>query len=1324
MAEIGKISEFDEVKESFVCYEERMSQYFIANDVEDGKKVPIFLTVVGPQTYGLLKNLLAPVLPSTHTYDVLIDTLKRHFTPTPLVIAERYKFHRRDQNDGESVADYMVALRKLSTHCDFGDFLNQALRDRLVCGLKNEVIQKRLLTTVGLTLRMATDTAQAMELAEKDSMELKGTTSPAVSVNKLHRGKFGGHTSKSKSYGYSTNGYSGNQNKSQRHYTGNRQSFQSKNSTSADVKCFRCGNFNHKHFKCPFRNEKCFMCQDRGHISKMCNKRPFSTNNVPAEEFGLWSVYFGEGRRAAYKVRVLLNSKEVEMEVDTGAALSVMPANLYIEHFSNCELKPSSVVLKTYSGEVLNLMGELEVTVTYNNQTVVLPVIVVKGANPALIGRNWLQKLKLDWSNIFKVQADVDIQPWIKKFPTVFAEGFGVIKGHKANIRLKETATPIFYKPRPIPYALKEAVERELDRLESSGVISKVDYSPWATPIVVVPKSDHSIRICGDYKVTVNKCIEVQQYPLPNAEDIFATLAGGTVFSKLDLSSAYQQLMLDKQSELLLTWNTHRGLYRVHRLAFGVASAPAIFQSTLEQILHGMEGVMCRLDDILISAPTTEQHLDRVEMVLQRLEKFGVRLKLSKCVFMQPSVNYLGYKVDSNGIHPLSEKVEAINNAPVPTNVSELKSFLGLLNYYGKFLPNLSTMLNPLHELLQKDTPWLWSKECDKAFMICKQKLTDSKMLVHYDVNKPLKIACDASSYGLGSVISHVDKEGNEQPIAFASRTLNPSERNYSQLEKEALSIIYGIKKFHQYLYGRTFILETDHKPLTTILGPYTAVPTLAAARLQRWALILSAYQYQIVYRSSVEHGNADALSRNPLEVVQDDSLESDLFYFSYVNELPINSHQISEATRKDRLMCKVLEYVKTGWPSFIEDPELKPYFIRRNELSTDQNCILWGMRVIIPGKFQQRLLDHLHEVHPGMCRMKSLARSYLWWPNLDDDIEKKVRGCQVCLSVRKSPPSSPLLPWKWPSRIWQRLHIDYAEFQKQNYLIVIDSHSKWLEVFNMPSTTSARTIEVLRALFSSYGIPEDVVSDNGPQFKSAEFEQFMMNNGIRHICTPPYHPASNGAAERSVQTIKQSLLKQVLQSNTNTNESLKRKLDNFLLMYRVTPHSVTGVPPAELFLKRQLRTRFSMLKPVMQKTVETKQESQIKAHDVKVKNREFQAGQLVYVKNNREGVVKWIPAKITRKLGLQTFLVRVFGKIRYVHVDHLLPSHAIDCKIPEMVTTKTDAPKRNKTDDYMWHVPDINRPNGNVEHRQPNAAIAEPRRSSRPRRSPQKLNL
>ena len=343
----------------------------------------------------------------------------------------------------------------------------------------------------------------------------------------------------------------------------------------------------------------------------------------------------------------------------------------------------------------------------------------------------------------------------------------------------------------------------------------------------------------------------------------------------------------------------------------------------------------------------------------------------------------------------------------------------------------------------------------------------------------------------------------------------------------------------------------TDHKPLQAILGPKSAVPTLAAARMQRWALVLSAYDYDLTYRKSEEHSNADGLSKLPCQESRV-AMEGEVYTVGAVREnFPIMAVDIAEATIKIPLLCKVYQYTLNGWPDRCDDMEMKPFHNRRYELSCEQGCVFWGIRVIVPAVLRDRLLSELHWEHPGVCSMKAIARSFMWWPGLDGEIESAVKRCTVCQNVRRLPPKVPLHPWKWRSRPFQRVHMDFWQKGKDYFLVLVDSHSKWIDVKPMTSITTDRTIDELRLIFAEHRLLEQLVSDNGPQFTSDEFARFMRENGIRHTLVPPYHPGSNGAAERSVRVVKGALEKQVLQGTGGM--TMKHRLANFLIKYRST---------------------------------------------------------------------------------------------------------------------------------------------------------------------------
>lgn len=579
-------------------------------------------------------------------------------------------------------------------------------------------------------------------------------------------------------------------------------------------------------------------------------------------------------------------------------------------------------------------------------------------------------------------------------------------------------------------------------------------------------------------------------------------------------------------------------------------------------------------------------------------------------------------------------------------------------------MPNLANKLKPLHELLNKTKTWNWTDKCETAFRGAKTALSQSEALTHFDSTLPLQLACDASPYGVGAVVSHIMPSGEERPIAFASRTLSKAESNYAQIEREALSIVFGIKKFHQYLYGRKFTLLTDHRPLTSIFGPHTGIPSLAASRMQRWALILSAHQYDIKYRKSDQHGNADGLSRLPLPVTHSETTQAEIFYFKEVSAAPVTSTQVKKHTHTDPVMSEVMDIVTRGRGGE-KTPSLKPYLMRRNELSVQSGCLLWGYRVIIPPPLREKVLDELHSGHCGVVRMKEIARSYFWWPSLDAAIEEKAKSCSACQKVRNLPQLAPLHPWDWPEEPWQRVHIDFAgPLENHMFLVVIDAHSKWPEVVTMKSTSSERTIEELRSIFSRFGLPQQLVSDNGPQLVSEEFKTFMEENGIQHIKSAPYHPATNGLAERFVQTMKQAL------KSSQGTKSLNRRLSAFLLSYRNTPHATTKVSPASAMLKRQLRTRLDLLRP--QKTrevVHLQQRAQVERR-AKANFRSFTAGDGVLARNYTKGV-KWMPATVVAKTGPVSYRVETSDHLIWRrHIDQLLHTSGSHDDSPQLTSS------------------------------------------------------
>lgn len=1231
MALLGNLGAFTSTDAGdWKTYLSRLDQFYKANKIEDNRKKAVFLSVIGDSCFRLLETLVAPAEVDSKTLSDLRDILSKHFTPKRIVIAERYRFWNRAQHAGESYLDYAAELRRLARYCDFGANLEDTMRDRFVCGIRDAAVCKKLLTNDTLTMEEALKTASAQEIVDREAATL---TSGAGGVHAVKSATPAKHK---QSKPASKAGASG-----------------SSSSGGKSFECYRCGSIDHAPANCKFKTAECHHCHKKGHLSRVCRTRLgevkwISETPVATHSPEVLSAESKPSPTTAIKQKVhSVSPWTIPLEVDgvmstfvidTGAAVTLMPRRDWEQNHSKA-LEQPDMQLRSYTENDIVIEGKANVEVVHKGKTITLPLYIVDGPGPALLGRNWLEQVKLDWATVFGVEEELNLTAILEENAELFDGNLGELNTGKAHLTLKDDARPVFHRPRSLPYATKPAVEAELDRMERQGIIESVQTSNWATPVVPVPKPDGSVRLCGDYRVTVNKQLKVDQHPLPKPKDIFSSLNQCTHFAKLDLSQAYLQVPLDEESQEITTITTHKGLYRFKRLPYGIASAPAVFQSVMDKVLSGIEGVSKYLDDILIAARTRRLLLQRLNTVLSRLRMAGLKLKKTKCTFLSDSVHYLGFRIDATGLHATKEKVQAVQDAPVPTSVTEVRAFMGLVNYYGQFLENLATTAQPLYQLMKDNQPWKWTKTEQEAFEKLKHMLSEPPVLIHYDPDLPVRLACDASGTGIGAVLSHILPGGKEQPIAFASRTLSSAERNYSQLEREALGIIFGVTKFHEYIYGRHFTLVTDNQPLAVILGPKRGIPPIAAMRLQRWAVILAAYNYDVVVKSTAENANADCMSRLSLPCRTEVVCEVSAILSTQQSQLPVLAADIRDATAKDSLLKKVVQYVQAGWPKTV-DPQLQPYQRISAELTVEQGCLQRGVRTVIPTCLRPRLLEELHVAHPGIVRMKALARSHIWWPQIDEDIEKTALDCNPCQANRNKDAPVPVTSWPWPTTAWSRIHADFAgPMEGQMYLIITDAHSKWLEVIHMSTTSSKATIAVFQRLFDSFGIPHAIVTDNGTQFTSLEWKNFMKCSGIIHMRSAPYFPATNGAAERSVQTFKAAVVPE-----KRGNLSVYEATQQFLRRYRATPHATTGKSPASLFLKREIRTRLDLVNPdqkpavdeALQERVHEQQAKQTQKSSRKSENKHVAVGDAVYARiyNRQE---KWLPGVVKRTTGAKS---------------------------------------------------------------------------------------
>ena len=813
MPTYGFIEKFSGKGEEFDTYLERLQFYFTANDLGDitptdnnaaqvlarqEKRKSILLSVIGSDTYSLLRTLISPTRPAEKTFDEITTVLLEHFSPKPSAIVCRYKFYLRNRLPTESVAEYMSELRKLAENCDFKDYLTDMLRDRLVCGIADERIQRVLLTEKELTLEKAYQLCIAEEAASKDTSVLKGEQ-----MNKI--------TSKAKRWS------------------------KSKSSKSPKDKkerlCYRCGSDSHLANKCKHKDTECHFCKKVGHLAKMCLKKKKSIEVNCVEEFEEKSeeisdtpitiatieectIYNTQNIQPPITVPVTLDNETVNFQIDTGAGVSIMNEAQFTKACGKKSLQPAHLKLTSYSGDNIQVLGKAEVNVKLGDQHEILPLIVVKGSGVPLLGRQWLTCLKLPWSEIFSSSVNEiqneEFESLILdlEYAELFQDKTGKMNNDTAKFDVRVNVQPVFCKARTVPFAMKKRIQDELDKLENDGIIRKVTNSDWAAPLVPVIKPSGKLRLCGDYKLTANKVINLDTYPLPLIDELFASLSGGVSFTKLDLSQAYHQLPLDSDSRKFTTVNTPSGLYEYLRLPYGINSAVGIFQRTIENILKGLQGVCVYLDDILVTGKTSAEHLQNLQAVLRRLQENGITLKKEKCEFFLPAVEYLGFRVTKEGLKPTEAKVRAIKEACAPKNISELRSFIGTVNYYARFLPNLAQKMTPLYALLKKSKKWKWTTKEQNAFEEIRNAISEKTLLVHYDPEAELVLTCDASPFGIGAVLQQRVKNGTVLPIAFTSRTLNNAEKNYSQIEREGLSIIFGTEKFSSLSTGSKLYIE------------------------------------------------------------------------------------------------------------------------------------------------------------------------------------------------------------------------------------------------------------------------------------------------------------------------------------------------------------------------------------------------------------------------------------------------------------------------------------------------------------------------------------
>lgn len=1255
--QFGILNTFDHNVGTWKTYIGRIKQYFVANDIDTKtdaagrKRKAILLSALTEETYKLASDLALPKDIEDVPYEDLISLLDTHFTPKSIGFGERHNFYAATQKEEETYSQWAARLRGLTAKCGFLN-VEEAIRDKFIMGMLSGPEKEKLYAKdiTDLTLAKVVEMAENMHRA-RAAVTVSAPTDVTTVRNQIFK-------------------ISNSKNNSVR---------------GTNVRCGVCGYSNHKSTECKFANYVCKKCHVKGHLRKVCKKNNYvnvdcSDKDDDGEDDG--KFYYIRSLRGEPMVEtVVINGNPYKFEVDSGSAVTVIAEGFYKSKFKSVPLSATNKQLMTYNGKKIVCIGTLYLPVCYAGQKHGITLYVVRDGGPPLLGRDFISMFNLQLVPVnYCGGSELSIRDLQRQYSKLFSDNLGTFNKYKIKLSLKSGVVPVYCKPRPVAFALRDKVNKEIDRLVDLGILEPVEYSEYASPIVPILKKDGSVRLCVDFSISINKQLLIEKYPLPTINELFSKIHGAQLFSKLDLSMAYNQFLLDDESKNLTSINTSRGLYRFTRLVFGLASAPSIFQRAIEGVLAGLDGVLCLLDDILVTGRDRQEHLKLLNVVMQRLQDAGLTLQKEKCSFFQDEVSYLGYIITKDGLKKAPEKIKAMTEAPTPTNVNQLQSFLGLINYYRNFVPNASTILSPLYELLKKGCKWSWTEVHEKAFRAIKKLMASEKVLAHYDPKAKLILTVDASPSGLGAILSQIGRDSIERPISFMSRSLNPAEKRYAQIQREATAIIYGVRRFHQYLYGRSepFILRTDHKPLLSIFGPHKGIPEMSANRLQRYALFLSSYNYTIEYVRSADN-SADFLSRSSLprathecacteqcrccdcEVAYD---RATYVCFVVDGSMPVTLDVLRKETKNDTVLKLVVDFIINGWPPKVSDLRLKRYHLCRTQLSYENGCVMRGHKVVIPENLRQTILKELHTSHLGIVKTKAEARSRFWFPGIDEAVETMIGSCDICIQLRPSPPRAPIAHWKYPSVPFHRIHIDYlGPIKGCVYLVIVDAYTKWVEVYNMNTATStAAVISKLYDCMARFGVPATIVSDNGTAFCSREFDLFCATNGITHLTSPVYHAPSNGQAESLVKVVKKAIKSCLLSSNSCKEVSIK--LLKHLMDYRNSVHTTTGVSPAEMMFGHKLRSRLDLIDPKPPSysspslSAYVKKQQCLQSKREKVKKRSFKEKDIVLFKkfhsNNKH---TWGAAVVQKRVGKVLYIVKEIGSTQLFkrHVNQLM---------------------------------------------------------------------
>ena len=1117
--------------------------------------------------------------------------------PSVNLTFESFNFRKTVQRDGESFDDFVHRVTIAAGRCAFDDKDRQT-KDQIVIGCSSDNLRK-------VALREDPDLAKVLSLGRsEESAVLRCSTMKSstlevdTDVNAI-RSDQSGSTRTCYSCGEPHPHHNPNECKG----IGN--------------KCSKCGKFNHLPNVCWSTNRSPRFSSNRSrggnrgqryarnvssedyegftdprnvHEDRSYDESPDANRQHLANNFCVTSVN-NVNKNTSETVDILIDKQVVVKFIpDTGASVSIIDFDTYnrLCQSKHYPLSQSSKILKGYNSDrPLEILGSVNLVAERidcksvddpNDKRVVLEMFVLKDKRCGnLLSRDACERLKLI-KLLYNINTNTntniipgneatpkDLPTAILKVLDSFPSGIGMLKDVTLKLKIDKDYQPVIQKTRKVPIALRKPVENLIKDLLEKGIIEEVpkdEATTWLSPVHVV-QTREKIRLVVDMRIP-NKAIQRVRRPIPTPEEVLQDLTGAKFFSKIDLNSAYHQIRLDPESRDITTFTTHCGNFRYTTLMFGVNSACEDFQYTMSKELEDLSGVKNISDDIIVYGKDEEEHDRNLYGLLKRLQERGMTINRDKCSFKTQKVQFFGQEISPSGIKPIIK--ESLTQIQRPNTKSEVRSYMGTVTYISKFIPNFSTIVAPISDLISKDREFKWEAAQEEAFQLILEEIRSPRVLAHFDPKKETSIITDASPVGLSAILSQ-----EERPVTFISRKLTPVEQRYAQTEREALAVVWGVERLHFYLYGIQFQVKSDHSSLLTLYSP-KGTP---GARVLRWALRLLPYRFEIKHIPGVTNP-ADYFSRKPVSDYTDDDENAKTETETFVNNIlaysspnAISIQEICTESESCQEIQQVIKYIKDQWRNCHKD--FQTYFKIKDELTyksglTNCNFVIRGDRLILPVSLRKRAIKLAHESHSGITKTKELIRTKVWWPGMDREVEEYVKACHICQAVTPNGKErlEPLIIKPIPQRPFSTVHIDlFGPLESGKTLLgIVDELSRWPEVYILPGTKTKDVIDALDDTFGRFGNPDKVTSDNGPQFRSWEFKNFLEKNGIIQHLTTPYYPQGNSTVERFFRN-----LKKFVKACDLERKVLSKELHKFLNTFRNTPTRGTGMTPASLIL-------------------------------------------------------------------------------------------------------------------------------------------------------------